>query len=165
MNSLTDSQKTKVLKDIWIAHDGRWFLKTAVKNGFDVATELNLDVVRSFGKTEMKRLLAELGDLEINNIEDFQKLMWIASEVYCPVQHKYDFAILDKNNFVCKILQCYVHHNVSLAGTTHLHQCAGKVRFESWLKALGLKGTVTNPANTDNCNGTCEFVFNIQWDQ
>jgi uncharacterized protein DUF6125 len=161
--SITDSQKAKLLKDIWIAHDGRWFLKTVVKNGFDTATALNLEVVKSLGKTEIKRLVAELGNIEVKNIEDFEKFMRIAAEVYFPVEHKYEFSVLDNSNLIGKVIQCYVHHNVCLAGTTHIHQCAGKKRFNSWLKALDLEGEVSNTANTDNCNGTCEFVFTIQW--
>ncbi len=40
---------------------------------------------------------------------------------------------------------------------------AGKQRFISWLEALDLNGTVSNSSDTNNCNGTCEYAFNIQW--
>ena len=160
---LSSSQKEKILRDIWIAHDGRWFLKTAGKLGFDVATQLNLEVAKSFGKTEIKRLLSEIGKTEINCVEDLRKFLLIASDLYCPVDHKYEYIIIDKNNLSVQILQCYVYKNVSLAGTTEIHQCAGKQRFISWLEALGLKGTVSNSSNTNDCNGMCEYIFNIQW--
>jgi len=68
-NFLTAKQKEKVLRDIWIAHDGRWFLKTAERLGFDIATQLNLAVTKSFGKTEIKSLLKEIGKPEIINID------------------------------------------------------------------------------------------------
>lgn len=160
---LSASQKEKILRDIWIAHDGRWFLKIAGKLGFDVATQLNLAVAKSFGKTEIKRLLSEIGKIGIRCIEDLKELLLIASDLYCPVEHKYEYSILDKNNISAKILQCYVYKNVSLAGTTEIHQCAGKQRFISWLEALELNGTVSNSKNTNNCNGMCEYIFNIQW--
>ena len=67
--------------------------------------------------------------------------------------------------WIIKIIQCYVHKNVSLAGTIDIHQCAGKQRFISWLEALELRGTVSNSSNTDNCNGKCEYVFTIQWEE
>lgn len=160
---LSSAQKEQILRDIWIAHDGRWFLKSAVKLGFDIATQLNLSVTKSFGKTEIKTLLSEIGKIEIKSIEDLKNFMLVASDLYCPVDHKYEYSIIDKSNLSVKILQCYVHKNVSLAGTTDIHQCAGKQRFISWLEALNINGTVTNPKNTNDCNGTCEYIFNVQW--
>lgn len=67
---LSSAQRERILRDIWIAHDGRWFLKSAGKLGFDVATQLNLAVTKSFGKTEIRRLLSEIGAIEIKCIED-----------------------------------------------------------------------------------------------
>lgn len=160
---LSSSQKEKILRDIWIAHDGRWFLKSAEKLGFDVATQLNLTVTRSFGKTEIKQLLKEIGKIEIKSIEDLKGFLVLASDLYCPIDHKYEYSIIHQNSLSVKILQCYVYKNVSLAGTTDIHQCAGKQRFISWLEALDLKGNVLNSKNTNNCNGTCEYIFNIQW--
>lgn len=160
---LSSSQRERILRDIWIAHDGRWFLKSAGKLGFDVATQLNLAVTKSFGKTEIKRLLSEIGEIDIKCIENLKGFLLIAADIYCPVDHKYEYSVIDKNNLSVKIFQCYVHKNVSLAGTTDIHQCAGKQRFISWLEALNLKGTVANSKNTNDCNGTCEYIFTIQW--
>lgn len=159
----TSSQREQLLRDIWIAHDGRWFLKSAGKLGFDVATQLNLSVTKSFGKTEIKRLLSEFDKIEIKSIEDLEDFFIIASDIYCPTEHKYKYSVIDKDNLSVKIFQCYVYKNVSLAGTTEIHQCAGKQRFDSWLEALELKGSITNSNNTNNCNGKCEYIFNIQW--
>lgn len=106
---LSSAQKEQILRDIWIAHDGRWFLKSAGKLGFDIATQLNLSVTKSFGKTEIKRLVSEIGKIEIKCIEDLKDFMLVASDLYCPVDHKYEFSIIDKNNLSAKILQCYVH--------------------------------------------------------
>jgi hypothetical protein len=65
---LTAKQKEKLLRNIWLLHDGRWFLKSTMLIGFDVATKLNLDVVESIAKTEMKQLVAETGFGDIKNI-------------------------------------------------------------------------------------------------
>jgi hypothetical protein len=162
-NILTARQKEIVLRDIWIAHDGRWFLKTAEKLGFDIATQLNFAVTKSFGKTEIRRLHQEIGKIVITNIAELRNILLVASDLYCPFEHKYEYSIIDENSLSVKILQCYVHKNVSLAGTTEIHQCAGKQRFISWLEALELRGTISNSYNTNNCNGKCEYVFTIQW--
>jgi len=50
---LTAEQREKILRENWVSHDGRWFLKTAQELGFDVANRLNQIVIRSMGKTEL----------------------------------------------------------------------------------------------------------------
>ena len=160
---LMPEQRERLLRNIWILHDGRWFLKSVEQFGFDTATKLNLEVVKSIGKTEMKQLLAETGYGEIGNIEDLKTLMEIASSLYFPAEHKYEFEVVDDNTFVGRVLECYLYKMLSKAGTTGIHQCGAKVRFDSWVEAMGLEGEVINEKNTDNCNGTCEIVFKVKW--
>jgi len=160
---LTPEQKEKLLRNIWLLHDGRWFLKSIVQFGYDAATKLNLEVVESIGKTEMKQLIAETGLGEIKNIEDLKALIEIAAPVYFPEEHKYEIKVIDGNTLLGRVLECYVHKMVSKAGTTDIHQCAARLRFESWLKGLGLNGEVINEKNTNNCNGTCDIFFKIKW--
>jgi len=49
---------------------------------------------------------------------------------------------------------------VGKSGTTGIHQCAAQLRFESWLKGLGVNGQVINEKNTNNCLGTCKINWN-----
>jgi len=160
---LTAAQKEKLLRNIWLLHDGRWFLKSIAKFGFDTATELNLEVVESIGKTEMKQLIAETGFGEIKDIDDLKTLIELAARLYFPPEHKYEIKVIDDDTLLGRVLECYVHQMVSKAGTTEVHQCAARLRFESWLKGLGLNGEVINEKNTNNCNGTCEIIFKIKW--
>jgi hypothetical protein len=160
---LTAEQKEKLLRNIWLLHDGRWFLKSVAQFGFDAATELNLAVVKSIARTEMKQLLAETDFGEVGNMEDLQKLMETAAYLYFPEEHKYEFRIVDDNTFVGNVLECYVHKMVSKAGTTAVHRCAAKLRFDSWCQAMGLDGEVINERDTSSCNGTCEIIFKIKW--
>ena len=160
---LTPGQGEKLLRNIWLLHDGRWFLKAVEQFGFDAATRLNLAVVKSIARTEVKQLLAEIDFREVRSIEDLKALMEIASPLYFPEEHKYEFKVVDKNTFVGHVLECYVHKMVSKAGTMDIHQCAAKTRFDSWCEAMRLDGEVINEKNTDNCNGTCEIIFKIRW--
>jgi hypothetical protein len=160
---LAPRQKEKLLRNIWLLHDGRWFLKSAEQLGFDTATKLNLDVVKSIVRTEIKQLLAETNFGEVKNMRDLQTLMEIAALLYFPEEHKYEFRMMDSSTFVGHVLECYVHKMVSKAGTTAIHQCAAGTRFDSWRQAMGLDGEVTNEKDTSNCNGTCEIVFRIKW--
>lgn len=160
---LAPKQKEDLLRNIWLLHDGRWFLKSIVKFGFDTATELNLEVVESIGKTEMKQLIAETGFAEIKNVDDLKALLELAAPLYFPPEHKYEIKVIDNKTLLGRVLECYVHRMVSKAGTTEIHQCAARLRFDSWLKGLGLNGEVINEKNTNNCNGKCDIFFKINW--
>jgi hypothetical protein len=160
---LGPKQKEKLLRNIWLLHDGRWFLKSVEQFGFDGATKLNLAVVKSIARTEIKQLLAETNFGEVKNMRDLQTLMEIAAVLYFPEEHRYEFKIVDSNTFVGYVLECYVHKMVSRAGTAAIHQCAAKLRFDSWCQAMGLDGEVINEKDTNNCNGTCEILFKIRW--
>jgi hypothetical protein len=160
---LTAEQKEKLLRNIWLLHDGRWFLKSVEQFGFDATTRLNLAVVKSIARTEMKQLLAETDFGRVRNMKDLQALMEIAALLYFPEEHKYEFKIVDNNTFVGRVLECYVHKMVNKAGTTAIHRCAAKLRFDSWCRAMGLDGEVINEKDTSNCDGTCEIVFEISW--
>jgi hypothetical protein len=160
---LAPRQKEKLLRNIWLLHDGRWFLKSVEQFGFDGATKLNLAVVKSIARTEIKQLLAETNFGEVKNMRDLQTLMEIAAVLYFPEEHRYEFKIVDSNTFVGYVLECYVHKMVSRAGTAAIHQCAAKLRFDSWCQAMGLDGEVINEKDTNNCNGTCEILFKIRW--
>jgi len=160
---LTPEQKERLLRNIWLLHDGRWFLKSVERFGFDTATELNLGVVKSIARTEMKQLLAETDFGEVRNIKDLQALMETAALLYFPQEHKYEFKVVDSNTFIGYVLECYVRKMVSKAGTTAIHQCAAKLRFDSWCQAMGLDGEVINERDTSNCNGSCEIIFKINW--
>jgi hypothetical protein len=160
---LTTGQKEKLLRNIWLLHDGRWFLKSVEQFGFDTATKLNLAVVKSIARTEIKQLLAEAKFGEVRNMNDLQVLMEIAALLYFPEEHKYEFKVVDSNTFVGHVLECYVHKMVSKAGTTAIHQCAAKLRFDSWCQAMGLDGEVINEKDTSNCDGSRDIIFKIKW--
>ncbi len=106
---------------------------------------------------------AETNFGEVKNMTDLQALMETAALLYFPEEHKYEFKIVDNNTFVGHVLECYVHRMVSKAGTTAIHRCAAKLRFDSWRQAMGLDGEVANEKDTSNCNGTCEILFKIRW--
>jgi hypothetical protein len=162
MIKLAPRQKEKLLRNIWLLHDRRWFLKSAEQLGFDTATKLNLAVVKSIARAEIEQLLAETNFGEVINMGDLQTLMEIAAVVYFPEEHKYEFKIVDNSTFVGHVLECYVHRMVSKAGTTAIHQCAARTRFDSWRQAMGLDGEVINEKDTSNCKGTCEIIFRIK---
>jgi hypothetical protein len=96
-------------------------------------------------------------------MRDLHALMEIAAFLYFPQEHKYEFEVVDSNTFIGHVLECYVYKMVSKAGTISIHQCAAKLRVDSWCRAMGLDGEVINDKNTSDCNGTCEITFKINW--
>ena len=162
---LTPEQREKLIRNIWLLHDGRWLLKSAEEFGFDAATRLNLAVFKSIAKTEMKQLLAETGYGEVKNIEDLKILLEFINALYTPEEHKLEFKIVDNNTMVLYIRECYLYKMVSKAGNTGIHQCSSRLRCDSWLKAVPLDGEVVREKDTNTCHGTCEIVFMIKWRQ
>ncbi len=160
---LTPEQREKLLRDIWISHDGQWVLKTAQAFGFDSAIKLDHAVIRSLGKIEIKRLMAETKWGEIKNAEDFKRLLALACDLYMPEEHKYEIAQLDDGSVLGRVLECYIFKSVSKAGATNYFRCAAKPRFTSWLEGCALQGEVIAAKDINNCKGTCEIIFKIEW--
>lgn len=160
---LTPEQRERLLRDSWISHDGQWALRTIQEFGFDAASKLNQAAARSLGKIEVKRLMAATKWKEINNAEDFKRLLTIACDLYMPEEHKYEIEQLDENSVLGRVLECYVYKNVSKAGTTNYFRCAAKSRFTGWLEGCALQGEVIVERDMDNCNGSCEIIFKMRW--
>ena len=160
---LVSEQRERLLRDIWISHDGQWVLKTVQEFGFDAANKLNHAVIRSLGKIEIRRLVALAKWGNIKNTEDFKRLLDIACGLYMPEEHQYEIERLDDSSVLGRVLECYVFKNLSKAGVTNYYRCAAKPRFIGWLEGSGLQGEVIAEKNTDNCNGTCEIIIKIKW--
>jgi len=160
----SSEQREEILRNIWTLHDGRWFIKTIEKFGLSTSNELNRTVIRSIGKTEIKLLLREMDIGEIRDIEQLNTLMTAASSLYFPKEHKYEFVVLNENELLGHVIECYVHKNIEKAGFTGHYQCAAKPRFESWIEAMGLKGEILQDKTALNCNGSCKITFRInEW--
>ncbi len=151
------------MRNVWTLHDARWFIKTIEKYGLDAANELNRTVIRSMGKTEIKTLMNGSGVEKITNIDQLNSLMTVASKLFFPKEHKYEFKILNENELLGHVIECYVHKNVEKAGITGLYRCAARPRFESWIAAMGLKGQIIQEEDSSSCGGTCGIVFRIDW--
>lgn len=160
---LTPEQRERLLRDIWISHDGQWVLKTVQELGFDAANKLNQAVTRSLGKIEIKRLVAATKCGDIKNAEDFKRLLAVACDLYMPEEHKYEIEQLDNSSVLGRVLDCYVFKNVNKVGATNYFHCAAKPRFTGWLEGFGLQGEVIAEKDMNNCNGTCDIIFKLRW--
>lgn len=157
------AQREKLLRDLWVLCDARWFLKSALDLGPEVANKMNLTVVGSFGKTEIGRLLSASNFGPVNDIQDFKELLEYASALYFPPEHVYEFEALDHSTLIGRILDCYVHKAVCEANGTGFYTCAAQTRLNAWLAGCGLKGQVEVDKDTQSCQGSCTATFTIDW--
>lgn len=159
---LTPEQREKILKENWISHDARWFLKVAQELGFDVASRLNQIVIRSMGKTEAKRFLRESGFGEVRKIEDLLYIFEEGCRLYYPEEHEYEFKIMDKNTILGIVTRCIVFDAVKKAGVTDLYQCGCMTRHGAWLEAFGLDGEAFMRKSMMKGDNVCELVCKIK---
>ena len=159
---LSPTDKEKLLRDLWVAHDGRWFLKIAEEYGFDTANRLNQTIIKSMGKKEAKELMVRTGT-EIENVSDFKRFMNMAGPLYWPEGHEYEIEIAGDDLMVGRVLKCYVWENSKKAGALGLYRCAAPTRFRGWLEGLGVTGEVIATKECDTCNGSCEISFRFEW--
>jgi hypothetical protein len=161
---LSPAEKEKLLRDLWVAHDGRWFLKTAEEYGFDSANKLNQAVIRSMGKKEARELMVRTGT-QIAGVSDIKAFMNMAGELYWPGEHKYAVETVGDDLLVGHVIKCYVWENSKKAGALGLYRCAAAIRFSGWMDAMVVPAEVTGSGDCDTCNGSCDISFRFDWPQ
>ncbi len=161
---LNPAERRELLRELWWAHDARWFLKVAGELGFDTANRLNQAVIRSMGKTEAKELMTRTG-AQLANIGDIKEFIEMGGEIYWPEEHKYRMEVVGESLIVGHVLQCYVWNGVNKAGESALarYRCAAPTRFRGWVDAFGVPGEVIASSDVDECNGSCEISFKFDW--
>ncbi len=159
---LSPTGREKLLRDLWVAHDGRWFLTAAAELGFEVANKLNQAVLKSMGKKEARELMTRTGT-EIANAGDFKAFLEMAAPLYWPEAHVYRIDDPEGDMMVGHVIHCYVWENVNKAGATSFYRCAAPLRFRAWLEGLGIPGEVIGTKECDTCNGSCEISFRFDW--
>lgn len=160
---LKTSNREKMLKDMWLSHDSRWFIKVIGEFGIDAANKLNNEVNKSIGKTEMRRLIKELNYEKIDNVKKLKDLFDTAVELYLPDEHQYKFEIYDDHTVLGKVIKCIIYDNLEKAGTTSIYKCPGKTRCDSWLEACGVNGYSFADKTAQDCGGKCTITFKINW--
>lgn len=160
---LSPDQRERILRELWILNDGRWFVKTSQEHGFDEATRLNLMVVESFGRSETRLLMQEAGIKGIADAEELAAYLRLASDLFLPPKHKRQFRILDENTVLAQVSDCNLYRHLTAAGTAQRHQCGAHTRFSAWLQALGVRGRVEVTGSSATCEGACEVYFHLHW--
>lgn len=160
---LDAEKREKILKDMWLLHDSRWFIKVIGEFGFDAANKLNLEINKSIGRTEMKKLIKALNYDKITNAHDLKALFDIAVDLYLPEEHEYVFEVYDENTVLGKVIKCFIYKHLEKGGTTSIYKCPGEIRCKSWLEACGINGQSIAQKTAQDCNGNCTITYKITW--
>ncbi|MCJ7831118.1 MAG: hypothetical protein MUP86_01140, partial [Dehalococcoidia bacterium] len=156
------AEREELLRELWWAHDGRWFLRTAQELGFDTANRLNQAVIRSMGKKEARELMTRTG-AQIADIGDIVEIIRTGGEIYWPEEHKHEMEVVGESLIVGHVLQCYVWEEVNKSVGLAYYRCAAPIRFRGWVDAFGVPGEVIASKEIDECNGSCEISFRFDW--
>ena len=157
---ITMEQREDLLRENWISHDARWFIKTAVDKGVSDALDLNRKVIRSVGKTEFKRLLAVIGRTRITDIETLIELFQFAGDLYFP-KKRMDFGVAarDESWVVFRVTKCHIYDDVSAAGLAGQFKCACDARVAGWYAAAKVKGGIEITAALMEGAPECEIIL------
>src|SRR5437879_13150528 len=79
---LSAAQRENLLRRSWMTNDGLWFYQAFVNNGSDAANGWNTDVVRAFGRLEMRRLLRTLGFRKVPYPAQYYRVFQVAVGLY-----------------------------------------------------------------------------------
>ena len=155
---LTPDVREAILRDNWHSHDARWFLKTGLECGFDLANRLNKTTLKSMAKTEMRRILQAIDNDVIETIEDLVEVIKIALEFYFPRPLlESEIKTVTENSVVGIVNRCLVFEEVKKAGVVAEYECACGCRFEGWLESCGFNSEVNIVKSLMRGDSFCEI--------
>ena len=149
----------------WMTHDALWYGEVAGKWGMPEASPMNLRVCRKLGKIEFKRLMQMMDATVPNDMQAYQKLFEMGTQVFVP-----DFMVIDidypaENVQRFCVRECFAHRGMEKAGHLKDYECGIFERIVGWLDAMNLTYTVAPDLSRclkfkgKACEVTIEFQF------
>lgn len=163
MKKLTAAQREQLLREIWLDHDGRWFLKVAERYGFEVANEINRAAGRSVARKAMQRLMAELRADGVKDLARLRDLFEIAYELFHPPP-RCDVSFVCEGTTRIRAIyrKCPVMERIELGGGMANYVCGCPSAFEGWLAAVQLPGSVRIVQSVPEGAGECEVWIDLE---
>jgi hypothetical protein len=137
--ALTDEQEKALLRRCWYSHDARWFMAVAQEFGLQAANRLNRRVCRALGQTEMRRFVRALGIAGPTTVQELVPVVEAAFALFAPPPlTRLQIRVVDDHSYETWVKRCFIHDNVTKAGTADSYVCAAFDRIQGWHDALGL---------------------------
>jgi hypothetical protein len=148
---LSREEREELIRRSWMANDGLWFYQVAQTAGVDGANEANIEVVREFGRQEMRRLMRTLDITEVTTTEQYWHLFHAAMDLYLGSLFEADES-LDGDEHQIAVTTCFAYKGVKRAGIEKEYHCGPGERLTGWLQAMNL------PARIDPGVGRCQLA-------
>ena len=140
------------------AIDGLWFIAVEQRLGFEAAFELDLQVWKSYGQVQLKRLARLLGvALEADSPPDLATVNSLV-EALCRIDGTESaWEMLDEETSVFRVYGCPWWDNLRASGRSELVNCelVDNTLFADWLEKLdpGIEMEITRslPRGDEHC--------------
>lgn len=122
---------------LMLSWDGQWFLKTVEEFGLEAGMRLNTRVRLSFGRIEMRSMLAALGKTRADDLMDALRIILTYSRVFLGNRMKRSYRVLPEGVEVT-VSSCPVFENARKANLERSDQaCVGcPDLWRTWLSVL-----------------------------
>ena len=151
MRDLSASKREDLLRRSWMTTDGLWFYQTAQARGIDDANKTNAEVVREFGRQEMRRLMRALQIVEVETIEQYRELFQSAVDLYLGSLFEAQES-LEGGTHDIQVTTCFAYLGARRAGIDNVYHCGPGERLTGWLQAMKLS------ADIDPGVGLCQMA-------
>ena len=148
---LPPTEREELLRRSWMATDGLWFYQTALARGTDAANAANVEVVREFGRQEIRRLMRAMGVERVTTIEQYADLVRAAQELYLGSLFAADESIDDDVHEI-EVTTCFAYKGVKRAGIEKEYHCGPGERLSGWLHGMEL------PFRVEPSVGLCQMA-------
>lgn len=127
----------EVMGRLMLAWDGQWFLKTMEEFGLEAAMRLNTRVRLSFGRIEMRSVLAVLGKPRADDLADALRIVFTYSRVFLSNRMEGGYRVLPEGVEIT-VSFCPVFENARRANLERCDQaCVGcPDLWRTWLAVL-----------------------------
>ena len=150
-SSLSALQREELLRRSWMTTDSQWFYQTAQARGIDAANETNTQVLREFGRQEMRRLMRALQITAVETVEQYYELFQVAVELYLGSLFEAQESVEDGTHHIT-VTKCFAYTGAKKAGIDKVYHCGPGERLTGWLQAMQL------PAEFDPSVGLCQMA-------
>jgi hypothetical protein len=149
----------------WMTHDALWYGEVAGKLGMPEASPMNLRVCRKLGQIEFKRLMKIMGATVPADMQTYQELFEIGTQVFVPEFMAIDIDYPAENVQRFYVRECFAHRGMEKAGYLKDYECGIFERIVGWLDAMNLTYTVAPDLSRclkfkgQACEVTIKFQF------
>jgi len=152
----------------WMTHDAMWFGQTVLRQGIDVANDLNCAAVRAMAAVETTRVCRLAAIDQVSTPAQLRRFFDAAVALVIPRFMTFEMTWADGDTrLTFHITRCFAHDGVAGLGLLEQYRCGIYERVYGWLDALGVTYE-TLPATSgclraggDACRRTFAFEFPV----